>query len=154
MNDNIHALRAPGQNDLVVVERMYQDAFSINFPGADYGVIARAVALRLTNAIDNERNEIVVAENDDGIIIGYVWLLRSWDADGTECVTFEGIGTHPDVRRRGVAEKLASIAVELAAKMGAKRLLARVMPHNEPVVRLIEKLGGTTRFVEYTLDIG
>ena len=154
MDSVIASTRRMRKNDFPVIESMYQEAFGINFPTAGYDKIASDVKTRILQAIDDGRQHIYVVENVDGIILAFIWMELIMDADGSTAFSFQGIGVHSDVRRAGVAEVLASSVKEIAALLGATRLIAKVMPHNEPVVRLIEKLGGLPRFMEYTLDIG
>jgi ribosomal protein S18 acetylase RimI-like enzyme len=61
---------------------------------------------------------------------------------------------HPDYRRQGIGAIMAEAAQEWVFRLwGLKRLQCVVSLDNEPVVGLLEKMGGQARFVTYVKDV-
>ena len=80
--------------------------------------------------IENEQEEIIASVN-----IGYG--IFHWE--------IAMVATHPDHRRKGLARKLVTQAIDHAKKLGAKMCVLEVRDINEPAYNLYRNLG----FVHY-----
>ena len=80
--------------------------------------------------VENANEDIVASVN-----IGY--SIFHWE--------IAMVATHPDHRRRGLAKKLVTQAIEHAKNLGAKMCILEVRDINEPAYNLYKKLG----FVHY-----
>ncbi len=79
---------------------------------------------------ENEQNEVIASVN-----IGYG--ISHWE--------IAMVATHPDHRRKGLAKKLVTQAINHAKNLGAKMCILEVRDMNEPAYNLYKKLG----FVHY-----
>lgn len=61
------------------------------------------------------------------------------------------IVVHDDYQGRGIGTKLMEYTIEVARKMGVKKLYAFLSPMNRKIIRVIKKLGFT---VKYVSDLG
>lgn len=84
---------------------------------------------------DNPSARCWIAEADGRLAAMLVlWLI----VDEAHIAT---LATHPDFRRRGIAERLLVEALNLAYNEGARAALLEVRAGNEPALRLYRKLG-------------
>jgi len=67
------------------------------------------------------------------------------------------IVVHDDYQNRGLGTKLLAYTIEVARKMGVKRLYAFLSPTNRRIIRVVKKLGFTVKWVseigEYRADL-
>jgi len=77
-----------------------------------------------------------VFENEEGVIVSSVTIGYSifhWEV--------AMVATHPDYRRRGLAKKLVTAAIDHAKQLGAKLCVLEVLDENEPAYNLYRSLG-------------
>jgi len=77
-----------------------------------------------------------VFENEEGEIVASVTIGYSifhWEV--------AMVATHPDYRRRGLARKLVTAAIDHAKELGAKLCMLEVLEVNEPAYNLYKSLG-------------
>ena len=94
----------------------------------------------LAEIIDSPATHLLVAEGDDGSVLGSLTLvlfriptgLRAWIED----VVVDG-----EARGRGVGEKLNRFAIDLAAEHGARSVDLTSRPSREAANRLYRRLG-------------
>jgi len=151
----IQSIRDMRSSDVPVVLGFYEEAFGINFPGADFERIKRAAKRRILGTMPADSGEVIlVAEGPGDLIIAYVWLALGRSGDGEPMVTIEGFGVHDEYRRQGVGAFMAEAIQQWAFRLwGVKRLQCLVSLDNEPVIGLLEKMGGQARFVTYVKDV-
>ncbi|MCI8478788.1 MAG: ribosomal protein S18-alanine N-acetyltransferase [Oscillospiraceae bacterium] len=89
----------------------------------------------LSQALDNENASYIVAQSEDGTVLGYA---------GMQVILDEGyvdnIAVHPDYRRQGVAEALLGVFERFGA-VHLAFLTLEVRPSNTAAVSLYEKHG-------------
>ncbi len=73
-------------------------------------------------------------------VVGFAGIWRM--VDEAHITTF---GVHPDWRRRGVGSRLLLAAVDLADRLGARRLTLEVRASNLPAQSLYERFGFEVR---------
>lgn len=94
----------------------------------------------ITAMVDSDANQVLVAEDVDGTILGSMTLIvfriptgiRAWIED----VVVDG-----EARGRGVGEALNRHAIALAYSLGAKTVDLTSRPSREAANRLYQKLG-------------
>jgi ribosomal protein S18 acetylase RimI-like enzyme len=99
--------------------------------------------------------DVLVAEVD-GAVVGYTQLgaptpLRSND----HVLELQGLAVLPAYRRRGIARRLVTAAIEEARSRGVRRLRLRVLAPNSDARRVYESVGFTVEGVlreEFLLD--
>lgn len=77
-----------------------------------------------------------VFENEEGVIVASVTIGYSifhWEV--------AMVATHPDYRRRGLARRLVTTAINHAKELGAKLCVLEVLDVNEPAYKLYTSLG-------------
>jgi ribosomal protein S18 acetylase RimI-like enzyme len=75
--------------------------------------------------------DVLVAEDDGGRIVGYVALHRPTPlASNRHVLHVTGLAVHPAAQRRGVARTLVDAAAHEARSRGARRLTLRVLAPN------------------------
>ncbi len=77
-----------------------------------------------------------VFENKDGVIVASVnigYSIFHWEV--------AMVATHPDYRRRGLARRLVTAAIDHARELGAKLCVLEVLDENEPAYKLYRSLG-------------
>lgn len=100
--------------------------------------------------------DVLVAERDDGEVLGYVRLGRATPLSASDHVrTIDGLAVSPAAQGAGVGRKLVEAAIEEAGQRGASKVTLRVLAHNEVARRLYARTGfeveGTLRG-EFVLD--
>jgi len=83
---------------------------------------------------------LLVAELDGGELVGRLSLMRD-SHPSSKHVADLGLMVAAGHRRSGVGTALMAAAEEWARSAGVRKLELHVFPHNEPAVRLYEKLG-------------
>jgi ribosomal protein S18 acetylase RimI-like enzyme len=155
MMTEVQGIREMRKSDLPAVLAWYREAFLINFPLGDWGMIERPARLRLLHALDPNSDDVVlVAEGEAGLLLAYLWLSEGRAGDAAHIATIEGLSVHRDYRRRGIGTLMADAAQQWAFGLrGLERLQAVVSLSNEPVIGLLEKMGGVARFVTYAKEV-
>jgi RimJ/RimL family protein N-acetyltransferase len=83
---------------------------------------------------------VLVAERDDGAIVGRLSLARDTHPASAHVADL-GLMVAKDARRQGVGWALMEAAVEWARASGIRKLELHVFPWNEPAIRLYERFG-------------
>ena len=83
---------------------------------------------------------LFVAELDGGVLVGRLSLMRD-PHPSSKHVADLGVMVAAGHRRRGVGTALMAAAEDWARSAGVGKLELHVFPHNEPAIRLYEKLG-------------
>ncbi len=79
---------------------------------------------------------------EDGVAVGYVSAETCLDE-----VDICNVAVHADYRRRGIAEKLVTAAVDAAKENGAVKAYLEVNVNNAAAIALYAKLGFTEAYV-------
>lgn len=87
------------------------------------------------NALQLENTIFLVAKEDERVV-GYVGMYRSLDEG-----EITNVAVAPDVRRRGIGEKLLHKLFSLAEEKGVEKIILEVRVSNDSAVRLYEKNG-------------
>ena len=88
------------------------------------------------DALDNPHPAILLAEGEDGAILGYAVLSVILDEGN-----LDNIAVAPDARRRGVADALLSAVTGFARERRLAFLNLAVRASNAPAIALYEKHG-------------
>jgi ribosomal protein S18 acetylase RimI-like enzyme len=103
------------------------------------------------------RNEsvVLVAESDDGSVVGFVQLYPSFSSIlAAPMYVLSDLFVMPDARRRGVGTLLLKSAAETARANGAVRVELATAITNVPAQRLYEALGWRwEEFYQYGLSL-
>ncbi|MEM2320583.1 MAG: GNAT family N-acetyltransferase [Candidatus Bathyarchaeia archaeon] len=84
---------------------------------------------------NNERTEVLVAKID-GRVVGFLAL---WRMD--EYTRSIGVSVHPEYWGRGIATALIKESIEIARKMGVKKVVIETLAENGAMRHVAEKLG-------------
>lgn len=91
-----------------------------------------------------------------GDVEGWVKLLPPTSlASNAHVQQLQGLGVHPDVRRKGVGRALLLAALDLASARGGRKVCLRVLSTNRPAQELYRSVGFTVEGVlvdEFFLD--
>jgi RimJ/RimL family protein N-acetyltransferase len=83
---------------------------------------------------------LLVAELDRGKLVGRLSLMRDPHPSSTHVADL-GVMVAAGHRRSGIGTALMGAAEDWARSAGVSKLELHVFPHNEPAIRLYEKLG-------------
>jgi len=83
---------------------------------------------------------LLVAELEDGDLVGRLSLMRDPHPSSAHVADL-GVMVAAAHRRSGVGTALMAAAEDWARRAGVRKLELHVFPHNEPAIRLYEKLG-------------
>ncbi|MFF3325980.1 GNAT family N-acetyltransferase [Streptomyces sp. NPDC002889] len=105
----------------------------------------------------NERPEdLLVAEDTDGTVVGYVRLVPPTPLDSNRHVRqIQGLAVADRARGRGIGRALVRAACDQGRRQGAIRITLRVLGHNKPARALYESEGFAVEGVlpgEFHLD--
>ena len=81
-------------------------------------------------------NYLVLVSVDKGTIVGFLSIIKNYDSADVMM-----IATAINFRRRGVAEKLLTVAMEILKKQGVRKLMLEVKEGNIGAIELYKKLG-------------
>ncbi len=90
----------------------------------------------LESQVFSEKNVFLVAEDSEGLLLGYGGFL--WVLDEGYVAN---IATNPDFRRRGVADALLTALKEKAVELSLSFLTLEVRESNKAAISLYEKHG-------------
>lgn len=100
---------------------------------------------------DNERVEVLIAKVD-GHVVGFLAL---WLIDENDKYTRSiGVSVHPEYWGRGVATTLIEESIEIAKKMGVKRIVIETLADNKAMRHVAEKLGFKLESIKKTIVNG
>ena len=117
------------------------DLYQLNFPRflcTPVFLADQAQRLRAAGRRPSE-NGIFILE-DDGSIVGFVWVAVRMDLQGTYG-SIDQVYLKPDYRRQGYGAALMQAAEEFIAKQGLKNARLYVTRNNGDAVRLYQRLG-------------
>jgi ribosomal protein S18 acetylase RimI-like enzyme len=84
---------------------------------------------------------VLVAESD-GAVVGYAKFSHPTELPASDHVWHvTGLAVEPAAQRAGTGRALMEALIEEAGRRGGLRMTLRVFAHNEPAVRLYERLG-------------
>jgi L-phenylalanine/L-methionine N-acetyltransferase len=83
---------------------------------------------------------VIVAERDDGAIVGRLSLARDTHPASAHVADI-GLMVAKEARGHGVGRALLEAAFEWAASVGIRKLELHVFPWNEPAIKLYERCG-------------
>lgn len=99
--------------------------------------------------------DVLVAE-EDGVVLGYVWLRRTGPRPAHDHVlVVDGLAVDPACQCTGVGRALVRAAIEEARRRGGRKLTLRVLEPNAAARRLYESAGFRVEGVlhdEFVLD--
>jgi ribosomal protein S18 acetylase RimI-like enzyme len=88
------------------------------------------------------RPEDVLVAEDDGQVLGYVWLRRTGPHPAHDHVlTVDGLAVQPREQGRGIGRALVAAAIEEASRRGGRKLTLRVLAPNTAARRLYASAG-------------
>jgi ribosomal protein S18 acetylase RimI-like enzyme len=99
---------------------------------------------QLAEMVAAEANDIVVAQEPDGRIVGCLTLITFRIPTGIRC-WIEDVVVDEAARGRGVGEALNRFTIELAHSKGARTLDLTSRPSREAANRLYQRLGFVRR---------
>jgi ribosomal protein S18 acetylase RimI-like enzyme len=103
-----------------------------------------------------EEAVLVVAEGDDGAIVGYAYGRleeRSYNELLDSCGKLHDVYVDEGVRGHGAGEGLVREVIARLGKMGAPRIVLLTAVQNEAAQRLFERLGFRTTMLEMTREM-
>lgn len=78
----------------------------------------------------------------DGVVVGYVRLRPPTPLpENAHVLGIFGFAVHPAARGRGIGSRLLAAAEDVARRRGTRKLMLRVLSHNEVARRLYERHG-------------
>ncbi len=96
----------------------------------------------MAERIENDESVIFAAQSDQGSIIGFTQLYRSFcSVELKELIYLYDLFVAPVARRSGVARALMEAARQYASARGADRLTLETAITNRPAQALYEELG-------------
>jgi len=115
---------------------------------ADYERLLDAVtgdaALLERHAIDEERIEVFVAENPEGLVVGYTISFPSYSTFRTQPgLWLEDLYVTPSYRGHGYGKALLTNLIEFCREQGFGRLEWSVLDWNEPSILFYQAMGAT-----------
>lgn len=81
-------------------------------------------------------NYLVLVSVNKGTTVGFLSIIKNYDSADVMM-----IATAINFRRRGVAEKLLTVAMEILKKQGVRKLMLEVKEGNIGAIELYKKLG-------------
>lgn len=132
---------------------LYREAFEMNYPGSDWEVVEERCRRRVDRVCSEPPDVQVcmVAQSEDGRVVGYVWWMHRVAPDGENEARIVGIGVFDAHRKSGVGTMLAKAALTYVGRIRyageSYRMTAEVSPTNTAVLALIGKHLGTQRTV-------
>lgn len=86
--------------------------------------------------------EDVLVADEDGVVLGYVWLRRTGPRPAHDHVlVVDGLAVDPARQRKGLGRALVQAAIEEACRRGGRKLTLRVLAPNAAARRLYESAG-------------
>lgn len=108
----------------------------------------------MTERIRNNESVVFAAQADDGEIVGFTQLYRSFcSVEMKELIYLYDLFVSPRARREGVARALMEAARQYAASRGAGRLMLETAINNRPAQALYEDLGWERDEEFYTYNL-
>jgi len=104
-----------------------------------------------------ERALVLVAERDDGALVGYLYGTVegiSWEDLRGPCGFVHDVWVEEDARGAGVATELLERACALFAERGVPRVVLMTASQNQRAHALFRKLGFRDTMVEMTRELG
>ncbi len=96
----------------------------------------------MAERIENDESVIFAAQSDEGFIVGFTQLYRSFcSVELKELIYLYDLFVAPAARRTGVAKALMEAARQYASARGADRLTLETATTNRPAQALYEELG-------------
>jgi ribosomal protein S18 acetylase RimI-like enzyme len=110
----------------------------------------------LGKELRNRKAVVLVAEDDAGRVVGYVYGRveeRDWNMLLERCGGFHDLWVDPPARSKGVGALLAEALVQRFAQLGVPRVVLHAAAANAPAQRLFARLGWRPTMVEMTREV-
>jgi GNAT superfamily N-acetyltransferase len=115
---------------------------------------AEQVLARYRQELDDERAVFLVAEEEEGEVVGmaHAAVHVPSSASDERALELSGVVVRRDHRGRGVGRALVAEAVRFAREMGVRWVTLKVFARNEGARAFWESLGFSSRMVQLTAD--
>ncbi len=114
-----------GQRHLDALETMERRCFSLPWTRE-----------QLESQLPDEQHVFLVAEDEQGGVLGYVGMMHVLDEG-----YISNVAVNPEQRRQGIADALIRELLDRSAELGLSFATLEVREHNAPAIRLYEKHG-------------
>ena len=135
-------VRDAREADLARIVAIYNEAVPGRLATADTEPVSVASRLPWFREHTAERRPLWVAERDGGIV-GWLSFQSFYGRPAYAATAEVSVYVTTTVQRGGIGRQLLTRAVEHAPTLGVATLVAFVFGHNEPSLRLFERLGFT-----------
>lgn len=96
---------------------------------------------RIASVIRFTTRSTLVETADDGTLIGFVDAFMTVSADGLPRWEVDLIGTHPDYRGRGIAQRLINASIQIGREQGAQSIRALIHIDNAASAGAFQRVG-------------
>lgn len=96
---------------------------------------------RIASVIRSTTRSTLVEENEAGELIGFVDAFMTVSSEGLPRWEIDLLGTHPEYRGRGIAQRLISASVESGRAQGAQRIRALIHVDNAASAHAFQRVG-------------
>lgn len=149
-------IRPALRSDVPAILEIYNDAVLNTTASADYKVRSLESRYEWFDEHAREGYPVFVAENAEGVVVGWSSLSRYQERYGYRFSTENSIYVHPEWRGRGVGKRLMPPLIESAQTMGLHAILAGISADNEASLNLHAQFGfvKVAHFKETILKFG
>ena len=110
----------------------------------------------LGHVLQSKNGVVLVAEEEDGAIAGYVYAALeplSWKELRGPAGFIHDVAVREESRRSGIAERLMQAAAEWLKGRGAPRVVLWTAAQNADAQRLFRRLGFRETMIEMTMEL-
>lgn len=159
MTEQTTGVRFARSGDAGAIALLYREAFEINYPDSDWSVVEERCGKRIAKVCSEppDAQVCMVAQADDGRVVGYIWWMHRTAPDGANEARIIGIGVFEATRKSGVGALLAKALLAYVGRIRFAgepyRVTAEVSPTNTAVLALIGKFLGTQQLIVFARDL-
>jgi len=133
-------LRAAGPDDAATIRRLIVDLAT--YEREPDAVLVTVEALRDQLAAARPPFECLLAEDDDGVAVGFALYFHNYSTwRGRPGLYLEDLFVEPRCRGRGIGKQLLARLAQIAVERGCARMEWAVLDWNTPAIEFYERLG-------------